>query len=93
MNLQLTVFDEMLKIKTMAKEILKVQKKNIPLINFSKFKGKEVAIVKGEIVAAGKTSKEAFKKAKKLFPEKPAKDIILLSIPKEEVFIYFIKNL
>lgn len=67
----------------------KLQKKNIPLIDFLKFRGKQVAIVKGKVVAQGKSSKEVFEKAKKLFPEKSAKDITLLSVPKEEVFIYY----
>ncbi len=67
-----------------------MKKKNIPLIDFPKLKGKEVAIVEGKVVAAGRSSEEVFKRAKKLFPKKSAKDIVLLSIPKEEVFIYFI---
>lgn len=61
----------------------------IPIIDFSKFRGKDLAIVDGEIVAEGKSSKEAFEKAKRLFPEKSTKDITLLFVPKEEVFIYF----
>ena len=57
-------------------------KKKIPLIDFSKFRGKEVAIVGGKVIAEGKTSKEAFEKAKKLFPNKPTADISLLFVPK-----------
>lgn len=72
----------------MIKKFQKTQKKEIPLIDFSKFRGKEVAIVEGKIVAEGKSSKEVFKKAKKLFPKKPAKEIILLSVPREKIFVY-----
>lgn len=67
-----------------------VMKKNIPLINFSKFKGKQVAVVNNKVVAWGDSSSEVFEKAKKLFPKKISKDIILISIPKERSFIYII---
>lgn len=66
----------------------KAQKEHIPLIDFLRFRGKEVAVVEGEVVAVGKSSKEVFDKAKKLFPMKSAKDILLFSVPKEKVFIY-----
>ena len=70
------------------KKLSKLQKSKIPLVDFSKFKGKEVAIVEGKVVAQGKSSKEVLVKAKKLFPEKPTRDIVLLSVPKERVFVY-----
>jgi len=72
----------------MAKKPTKIQRKNIPLIDFSKFRGKEVALVDGKIVAEGESSKEVFEKAKKLFPRKLSKEIILLFVPKEEIFVY-----
>ena len=74
----------------MAKKIQKIQRKDIPLIDFSKSKGKDVALVDGKIVAEGESSKEVFEKAKKLFPKKSSKKIVLLSVPKEEIFVYFI---
>jgi hypothetical protein len=66
----------------------KTQKNKIPLINFSKFRGKEVAIVDGVVVVQDDSSREAFNKARKLFPKRSTKDIILLSVPKEKVFVY-----
>ncbi|MBM4177537.1 hypothetical protein FJ208_01930 [Candidatus Gribaldobacteria bacterium] len=60
-------------------------------IDFLKFKGKEIALVKGKVVAWGKSSKEAFEKAKKQDPALNSKDITLLSIPSERAFVYFIK--
>jgi len=74
----------------MTNKSKKIQKKDTPLIKFSTFKGKEVALVDGKIVAEGKSSKEVFEKAKKLFPKKPSREIILLSVPKEEIFVYFL---
>lgn len=73
----------------MAKKPAKIQKKDTPLIDFSKFRGKEVALVDGKIVAKGGSSKEVFEKAKKLFPMKSSKEIVLLFVPKEEIFAYF----
>ena len=75
-------------MKIMEKMIKNKQNKNI--IDFSKFRGKNLAMVNGKIVAQGSSSKEVFEKAKKLFPQKSAKDILLLFVPKEEVFIYFL---
>jgi len=74
----------------MTNKSLKTQKRAVPLIDFSKFRGKEVALVGGKIVAEGKTSKEAFENAKRIFPKKLSKEIILLFVPKEEIFVYFI---
>ena len=67
----------------MAKKFKKIPKSNIPLIDFAKFKGKQAALVDGKIVAVGKSSKEAFEKAKKQFPQRPSEDIVLLSVPQE----------
>lgn len=59
-------------------------------VNFSKYKGKEVAIVRGKIVASGSSSKIVFEIAKKLFPKIASKDIVLLSVPKERFAIYIL---
>ncbi|MFH0740102.1 MAG: DUF5678 domain-containing protein [bacterium] len=59
-------------------------------VNFSKYKGKEVAIVRGKIVASGSSSKSVFEIAKKLFPKIASKDIVLLSVPKERFAIYIL---
>lgn len=61
-------------------------------INFLKFKGKEVAIIKGKVVAWGSSSKEAFDVAKKKNPLLDSKDITLLSVPNEKTFIYFVQG-
>ena len=61
-------------------------------VNFSKYKGKEVAIVAGKVVASSNSSKSAFDIAKKLFPKLASKDIVLLSVPKERFAIYILKK-
>lgn len=65
-----------------------LKKEKIPLINWPKLRGKEIAIVEGKVVAQGDSSKEVFDKAKKLFPKKSSRDITLLSVPKERVSVY-----
>lgn len=49
--------------------------------------------MEGEIIAVGRSSKEVFEKAKRLFPKKSVKEITLLSVPKEEIFVYSIRYL
>ena len=66
----------------------KIQKNKIPIVDFSKFRGKDLAIIDGKIIAEGESSKEVLEKAEKLFPQKATKDITLLSVPKERIFIY-----
>jgi len=61
-------------------------------VNFSKYQGKEVAIIKGKIVASGNSSKNVFEMAKKLFPKTASKDIVLLSVPRERFAIYILKK-
>ncbi|PIU14733.1 hypothetical protein COT20_02530 [bacterium (Candidatus Gribaldobacteria) CG08_land_8_20_14_0_20_39_15] len=65
-------------------------RKDILKINFTKFKGKEIAIVQGKIVASGNSSKAVFAMAKKQFPQLETKDITLLSVPREKVAIYIL---
>ena len=63
---------------------------NIPFLSIDQQKqyaGKHVALVNGEIVASGKTSVEAFKKARKRFPDKLTEDIGMLYIPEAELLI------
>ena len=61
-------------------------------IDFAKYKGKEVAIVKGKVVASGSSSKVVFEIARKFFPKISTKDIVLLSVPKERVTVYIIQK-
>ncbi len=63
---------------------------NTTKVNFSKYKGKEVAIIKGKIVASGNSSKIAFETAKKRFPKVASKDIVLFYVPKERFAIYIL---
>jgi len=63
-------------------------RKNILKINFAKFKGKEIAIANGKIVASGNSSKAVFEMARERFPKLATKDITILSVPEEKMAIY-----
>jgi len=47
---------------------------------YKKYRGKNVAIYKGKIVSDGKTSSEAFKKARKKCPEAKSEEIEIFYI-------------
>jgi len=61
----------------------------IPVINFKKYRGKQIAIVDGKIIASGYSTEEVLKKAKARYPKKAIHEFLLFSVPREEVFIYF----
>jgi hypothetical protein len=54
----------------------------IPLEEQAKYEGMDVAIVDGQIAAAGKSSVEAYQRAKKLFPDKGPEAIAIRYIPR-----------
>lgn len=61
----------------------------IPTIDVKKYGGKQVAIVEGEVVAAGRTWEEVLKKARKAYPDKLLSEISVFSVPKSIYTIYY----
>lgn len=59
----------------------------ISLEDQQKYRGKDVAIVDGKVVAAGYSSVEVFRKARELFPNKSSREIIIADIPMEDMLI------
>lgn len=55
---------------------------------YKKYKGKDVAIYKNKIVAAGRTSSEAFRKALKKCPEAKTEEIVIENIPSADLQIF-----
>ena len=53
-------------------------------MDFTKYKGKYVALVDKKIVASGENAKIVFEKAKSKYPKK---EIVLRKIPEEETLI------
>jgi imidazolonepropionase-like amidohydrolase len=68
------------------KEII-IEALNIIPEEYKQYEGKNVAIYKGKIVAAGRTSSEAFKKAKEKLPEAKTDEIIIDYIQSADVLI------
>ncbi|MFQ6056309.1 MAG: DUF5678 domain-containing protein [Methanosarcinales archaeon] len=66
---------------------MQIEVPQISIEEQKKYAGKHVAIVNDKIVANGNTAKEAFQKARKLFPVKKTEEIGLMYIPREEMMI------
>jgi len=65
-----------------------MEKSKIPIIDIKKYGGKQVAIIKGKIVASGNTAEEVLKKIRKKIPLIKWQDIILVSVPKGLTVVY-----
>ncbi len=65
-----------------------MSKFTIPTIDIKKYGGKQVAVVKGKIVASGETTKEVLNKAQRLVPKSTWEDILLISVPKGLMVVY-----
>ena len=61
---------------------------NIPTIDVKRYGGKQVAIVDGEIIAEGTTSREVIEKAREQVPSRPLRDIKVLAVPRTLDVIY-----
>ena len=70
----------------MPKEIV-IEAPKITAEEYKKYNGKNVAIYKGKIVAEGRTSREAVKKAKEKFPEAKTEEIEIFYIQMTDAMI------
>ena len=59
-----------------------------PVIDVKKYGGKQVANVKGKIVASGTTAKEAIERAERKLPRITWHDILIVSVPKGITMVY-----
>jgi hypothetical protein len=57
-----------------------IEAPNITPEEYKKYRGKDVAIYNGKIVASGRTSTEAFNNAKKKYPEAKTEEIEIFYI-------------
>lgn len=64
-----------------------VEAPQITADEYKRYNGKDVAIYKNKIVAAGRTSSEALKKALKKFPEAKTEEIVIEYIQSADVLI------
>ena len=59
-----------------------MKENKIPPIDVKKYGGKQIAVIKGKIVASGGDTKEVLSLAKKRAPKAKWTDILLVSVPK-----------
>ena len=60
----------------------------IPIINIKKYGGRQVAVVRGKIVASGSATPHVLAKAKSVLPAARWKEIVLVSVPKGLTVVY-----
>lgn len=60
----------------------------MPVVDWTKYRGKQIAVIGGKIVASGYRATEVFQKAKEKYPKKTGEEIILGSVPKYRVVAY-----
>lgn len=71
--------------------MLYVMKRNkTPIINVKKYGGRQVAIVDGKIIAAGRTLSHVIALARKRVPQRPLHDIHIFAVPKTLSVIYHV---
>lgn len=64
-------------------------KKNItPIIDIKKYGGKQVAVVKGRIMASGDSAEEVLRAVKHKLPGATWRDVLLISVPKGLTVVY-----
>lgn len=62
--------------------------KKLPIIDIKKYGGKQVAVVKGKIIASGTTATSVLQRARKASPKSGWRDILLVSVPKGLTVVY-----
>lgn len=59
-----------------------------PVIDVKKYGGKQVAIVRGRIVASGATTKEVLEEVRRKLPASTWRDILLVGVPTGITVVY-----
>lgn len=67
---------------------MRSQSLSIPTIDVKKYGGKQVALVKGRIVASGKTTVRVIEQAKRRIPKKYHGEIWIFAVPRGLPVIY-----
>lgn len=70
-----------------------MKRSSIPIIDIKKYGGKQVAVVKGKIVASGIDTREVLKRVRLRIPRANWQDILLISVPKGLTVVYPVRSL
>ena len=65
-------------------------KLKIPTIDIKKYGGKEVAILNGKVIFAGKSLPDVIKILKKKMPAQPLREVTFLRVPESLTVIYYV---
>ena len=65
-----------------------MKKMSTPVIDVKKYGGKQIAIVKGKIVAADATTEKVLKSVRRKLPHATWRDILLVTVPKGTTVAY-----
>ncbi len=65
-----------------------MKKNSIPTIDVKKYGGKQVGIMNGKIVAAGKDAPDVLGKIRKKYPAVSWREVLLVSVPKGITVVY-----
>ena len=65
-----------------------MKRSSTPTIDVKKYGGKQVGILNGKIVAAGKDGHEVLSKIRKKFPAVSWREVLLVSVPKGITVVY-----
>ena len=64
-------------------------KRNIPTIDIKKYGGKEIAILNGKVIAAGKSLPEVIRYLKKRKQSQVLREVTFLRVPESLTVIYY----
>ena len=66
-----------------------MKRNSTPIIDVKKYGGKQVGILNGKVVAAGKDAQDVLSKVRKKFSSTSWRDVLIFSVPKSIWVIYF----
>lgn len=67
---------------------MSMSKDATPIIDVKRYGGKQVAIVRGKIVASGTDTEEVLERAKQKYPGTKWRDILLVTVPESLTVAY-----
>lgn len=65
-----------------------MKQQTTPIIDVKKYGGKQIAIMRGRIMASGLTAREVLQKVKEKFPQATWRDVLLVTVPKGITVVY-----
>lgn len=61
----------------------------MPVVDWGKYRGKQIAVVNGKVIASGYRATQVFQQAKDKYPDKTGEEIILGTVPRHRIVAYY----